>query len=140
MGLAEICEQKSYAQGTVISREGEVSDHLYLIRSGTVHISKTAGGQPRVLATIGPGETYGEIGLFSQAQRSASAVAAGECQLYEVQRSLLKRLLMSTPELAFNFLEVFSEKLRKGGDEAVLREVRQSEGAGREAVAVATNT
>jgi hypothetical protein len=140
MGLAEICEQKSYAQGTVISREGEVSDHLYLIRSGAVHISKTAGGQARVLATIGPGETYGEVGLFSQAQRSASAVAAGECQLYEVQRSLLKRLLMNTPELAFNFLEVFSEKLRKGGEEAVSREMRQGECVGREAVAAATNT
>jgi hypothetical protein len=115
MPLAEICEQKAYEKGTVISREGEVSDHLYVVKTGAVRIERKGDKGSDVLATIRPGETYGEIGLFTQAQRSATAVAADDCRLYEVQRSALKRLLLNVPEIAYNFLEIFSEKLRRSG-------------------------
>lgn len=118
MPLAEICEQKAYASGTTISREGDVSDHLYVVRSGAVRIEKSRGDSTTTLAVIESGDTYGEIGLFSQAQRSATAVAQEDCRLYEVQRSALKRLLLSVPEIAYNFLEIFSDKLRRSGEDA----------------------
>ncbi|MBD3242228.1 MAG: cyclic nucleotide-binding domain-containing protein, partial [Chitinivibrionales bacterium] len=124
MPVAEICEQKEYARKTVISREGDVSDHLYVVKSGAVRIVKNFdGSRERTLATIEPGETYGEVGLFGQAQRSATAVAHTDCRLYEVQRSALKRLLLTVPEIAYNFLEIFSEKLRRSAAPAVRADV-----------------
>lgn len=127
MSVAEICEQKWYEKGTTISHEGEVSDHLYVVKSGSVQISKRAASGTLPVAVIGPGGTYGEVGMFSQAQRSASAVALEDCRLYEIQRSALKRLLMRMPEIAYNFLQIFSEKLRTSGDEAVVREVGRAQ-------------
>ncbi|GAG14527.1 unnamed protein product, partial [marine sediment metagenome] len=82
------------------------------------------------LSVLGPGQTYGEVGLFSQAQRSASAVAREDSRLYQVQRSAFKKLLMNTPEIAYNFLEIFSEKLRKSGDDAMLQETVEGTGLG----------
>jgi hypothetical protein len=117
MLVAEICEQKEYTKGTLISSEGDVSDHLYVVKSGAVRIIKERedGGEWTV-TTLEPGETYGEVSLFSQAQRSATAVAHTDCRLYEVQRSALKRLLLKVPEIAYNFLEIFSDKLRRSAD------------------------
>ena len=72
-----------------------------------------------VISILQVGETYGEIGLFNQAPRSASAIANEDCELWVIQRSALKRFLLDMPEIAYNFLEVFSEKLRKSSEEVV---------------------
>jgi CRP-like cAMP-binding protein/ATP/ADP translocase len=122
IGLAEICELKQYSKGTVVSREGYVSDVLFVVGSGSLEIVKVHNNVTSLLAVVGKGETYGEIGLFSQSPRSASAIAREDCALYEIQRSSLKKLLVNIPEMAYSFLELFSEKLRKSGEEiTVLR-------------------
>jgi CRP-like cAMP-binding protein len=77
---------------------------------------------------VAKGETYGEIGLFNQAPRSASAIANEDCELWVVQRSALKKFLLEMPEIAYNLLEVFSEKLRRSGEEVALLQTTLSTG------------
>jgi hypothetical protein len=122
MAVAEICEQKMYDAGTVLSREGDVADHLYVLKSGVIEIVKESGGRRKTLGLLRAGETYGEVGMFGQSQRSATAVAKEACRVYEIQRSALKKLLMRMPEIAYSFLEIFSGKLRRNADEFVLPE------------------
>jgi hypothetical protein len=117
MEIAEVTQRVAYNNGTLISREGELSDHLYIVKSGSLKIVKVKNNIKTILSIIRPGETYGEIGLFNQAPRSASAIANEDCELWVIQRSSLKRLLLEMPEIAYNFLEAFSEKLRKSGEE-----------------------
>jgi len=117
MGLAEITRSMSYKAGTLISREGEVSDHLYIVRKGGLKIVKSKNNIKTILTILHAGETYGEIGLFNQAPRSASAIAQEDCEVWVIQRSSLKKFLLEMPEIAYNFLEVFSEKLRKNSEE-----------------------
>ncbi|HUI93458.1 MAG TPA: cyclic nucleotide-binding domain-containing protein [Chitinivibrionales bacterium] len=120
MELAEITQRLSYQKGTLISREGELSDHLYIVAKGSLKIVKVKNNVKSILSIVRRGETYGEIGLFNQAPRSASALANEDCELWVIQRSALKRILLDMPEIAYNLLEVFSEKLRKSGDEVAL--------------------
>jgi CRP-like cAMP-binding protein len=115
--LAAISQRLSYKEGTLISREGELSDHLYLVANGSLKIVKMKNNVKTILSIIEKGETYGEIGLFNQAPRSATAVANEDCDLWVIQRSGLKKLLLDMPDIAYNLLEVFSEKLRKSGEE-----------------------
>jgi CRP-like cAMP-binding protein len=117
MGVAEISQGVSYKAGTLISREGEVSDHLYIVRSGSLKIVKSKNNLKTILSILRAGETYGEIGLFNQAPRGASAIAQEDCELWVIQRSSLKKLLLDMPELAYNFLEAFSEKLSRNSEE-----------------------
>jgi CRP-like cAMP-binding protein/ATP/ADP translocase len=117
MGLAEITQCRFYKSGTLISREGELSDHLYIVGKGSLKIIKTKNNVKTILSILREGETYGEIGLFSKSPRSASAIANEDCKLWVIQRSELKRFLLEMPEIAYNFLEIFSEKLRKSSDE-----------------------
>ncbi len=120
MGLAEISRLVSHKRETVISREGDISDHLYVVKSGSLKIVKVKNTVRTILSIVRAGESYGEIGLLNQAPRSASAVANEDCQLYVIQRSSLKKLLLEMPEIAYNFLEIFSEKLRRSGEEVAL--------------------
>jgi ATP/ADP translocase len=120
MELAEITQRLSYKQGTLISREGELSDHLYIVAKGSLKIVKTKNNVKTILSIVRKGETYGEIGLFNQAPRSASALANEDCELWVIQRSALKKILLEMPEIAYNLLEVFSEKLRRSGEEVAL--------------------
>jgi CRP-like cAMP-binding protein len=87
------------------------------VRTGSLKIVKSKNNVKTILTILRAGETYGEIGLFNQAPRSASAIAHEDCELWVIQRSSLKKFLLEMPEIAYNFLEVFSEKLRKNSEE-----------------------
>ena len=119
VGLAEISRLVSYKKGTEISREGDISDQLFVVKSGNLSVVKTKNGVRTVLARAQSGEAYGETGLFSQSPRSASAEACEDCMIYVIQRSALKKLIHETSELALNFLGIFSEKLQKTNEDFV---------------------
>lgn len=120
MALAEISELTSYKKGVTISKEDSISDHLYIVKNGSLKIVKVKHNIKTVLSIIRSGEAYGEIGLFSQSPRSASAIANEDCEIYVIQRSSLKRLLLDFPEITYNLIEVFSDKLRKSSEELTL--------------------
>ena len=68
--------RRFYAQGEVIFREGEFSDAVYIIESGSVAIIK-AESQDRsvILATLEPSEILGEMGVLCDMPRNATAQA-----------------------------------------------------------------
>src|SRR3979490_2159160 len=55
-----VCKQPS---GTVLFREGDRGQTMYVIRSGKVNISKRIGDSEITLAVLGPGEFFGEMPL-----------------------------------------------------------------------------
>lgn len=68
---------ESHADGHVIFRQGHMGDRMYVVSSGEVLIYREDRGAETVLARLGPGETFGELALFDQHPRSASARALG---------------------------------------------------------------
>lgn len=127
MRLAEISQYAIYEKGTVISVQGEVSDHLYIVKKGLLSVIKSDSEVKTTISEIRTGETYGEIGLFTQAPRSASAIANEFCELYIIKRGPFKKILMEVPEIAYNMLEAMSERLRKNGEEIVELKKRYDE-------------
>jgi hypothetical protein len=127
MRLAEISQYAVYEKDTVISIQGNVSDHLYIIKKGSLKVIKSDAGVTTVISKIEVGETYGEIGLFTQSPRSASAIANESCELYIIKRGAFKKLLLEVPEIAYNMLETMSERLRKNADEMVVLQKRSGE-------------
>lgn len=72
--LAESVQVKDYEGGTVIVREGDTADTLYLVVAGNVNVMK---GNDQFLAMLGRDGFFGEMGLFAEgAKRSANCVAA----------------------------------------------------------------
>ena len=76
--LAERLAEKRFAAGAVIFSQGDPGASMYVVRSGAVRISlpgAVAGSPPVVLKNLRTGEYFGELAIFDDKPRSASARA-----------------------------------------------------------------
>lgn len=70
-----------YEPGQVIVRQGEVGQKLFLIRGGEVEVLREEAGGERLLATLGPGDHFGEAAVFQNVRRTATVRAVSRVQL-----------------------------------------------------------
>ena len=87
--LAAALEEKEYAGGQMVFAQGDPGDAMYFIAHGQVHVevrTDAAGSARKTLAVLETGDYFGEMSLFDQQPRSASAVATGETR-WHVPRS-----------------------------------------------------
>jgi thioredoxin reductase/Fe-S-cluster-containing dehydrogenase component len=75
-GLLEGAQIRQYKAGDALFCEGDKSDGLYLIRKGSVMVSRTLGGREVVLSYVSAGNYVGEMALMLDAPRSATIRAA----------------------------------------------------------------
>ena len=96
--LAQICE---YAAGEQILREGDRSDAVYLLLSGTVTVWLAVGsnGRRHRLATFGPGMAFGEMALLVEGPRSADVAADETVVAARLGLADLRALEVRRPEV-----------------------------------------
>lgn len=101
--LAAATESQRVAAGTVIVREGEAADALYVIIEGDVDVSAHGElDEERDLRTQGPGEYFGEIGLIARRPRTATVRAATDVVVERIpSEDFLAALSESRPTAAF---------------------------------------
>jgi MFS family permease len=80
--LAAAAEQHQYADGDVVTREGEPGDRFFVVTTGSAKVS--VAGEPR--PTLGPGEGFGEIALLHDIPRTATVTAAGPLEVLALVR------------------------------------------------------
>ncbi len=125
--LRAITQERRFAAGSQIVREGDSGDGLYIVRDGLVEISGliTADIQ-RVFQQLGPGEIFGEMAIVEARPRSAAARALKDTEVFFIPRDGMLALLQRSPAVAFNVLREISNRLREF-DQFHLREVMQAE-------------
>jgi serine/threonine protein phosphatase PrpC len=108
--------------GTPIIREGDKSEHLYVIVEGTVQVERA--GLP--IAQLGPGSHFGEMSLLNQKPRSATVTALDGMALLCLERGAFHGLMAHEPGIATKFLWKFAQTLSLRLDDAYLaRDVRK---------------
>jgi CRP/FNR family transcriptional regulator, cyclic AMP receptor protein len=75
--------KRVYRKSQIIFEEGSAGTEMYIISSGTVKLVVNRNGREIALATLGPGQFFGEMAIVDATPRSASAVADrdGTCLL-----------------------------------------------------------
>jgi serine/threonine-protein kinase len=81
---------QTFPPGAVIVQEGAPGDDAFIIVSGTCDVVKAELGVPRLVKQLGPGEVFGEAGVFSARPRTASVVATSEVTVKRVTREALR--------------------------------------------------
>ncbi len=115
--LAESARAIEYGAGDVVCREGEAGNCLFLILSGSVHVTHaTEKGVEQAIALLGPGECFGEMALLDGGPRSATATATRLSTLVRVGLETLDSVSARHPETRVKFLEqgvrILSDRLR----------------------------
>ncbi len=98
MQLVDQADVDHYSDGEVIFLEGSPSDSLCLVLDGVVTFAaETPDKQRRVISTTKQGNFFGEIGIFTGAPRSLSAIAQGNVSIAKVYREDLLTFIKRTP-------------------------------------------
>jgi CRP/FNR family cyclic AMP-dependent transcriptional regulator len=102
-----------YEAGEVIIREDDVGETAYVINQGQVEVSKELQGQKVHLATLGAGETFGEMSMIDEKPRSATVTAVSETLVCEIRRDDFFNSFQTDPKIALQLLKVLFERLRE---------------------------
>jgi len=101
--------------GEVVFRRGDPGTAFFVIDRGTVAIvARSDSGTERTLATLGPGEAFGEVALLDGQPRTADAVAHADCRLIELPREEFLRLLAEQPSIAERLMTMLVDRARDG--------------------------
>lgn len=97
-------------EGASVVRAGEEGDTFYVIVEGEVEVVSPDG---RVVATLRPGEFFGEISLLDGGPRTASVVAATPLRMLALSRSAFREMIEVEPRVAVGLLKHAAMLLRR---------------------------
>jgi NADH dehydrogenase len=89
-----------FDEGQDIVREGDVGNSLFLIEDGEVEVLKDGvSGEPEWVATLGPGQQFGEVAVFQRCRRTATVRARSRVKLVQIRREAASMLAAASAPL-----------------------------------------
>jgi len=101
-GLRERVELVSYKPGSVICKQGDDADKLYLIRIGFVKVSQESPGGEVILQYLHRGDYFGEMGLLGAGKRQATCAALDNVEVVEIVKGDFDRMMEQFPAIRAN--------------------------------------
>ncbi len=103
---------RHYAKGESLFRKGDVGGELYVIVEGEVRVHLDHEGREVTLARHRAGAVIGEMSVFDDQPRSASAQAITETAIRVLRRDRLQAIVHEHPEVLLEFIKNLSRRLR----------------------------
>ena len=123
--LATFSTEERFREGSMIFREGEKGDKLYIVLDGRVRISKFIPGVgEEALTVLDRGDFFGEMALIDDKARSADAKAhEQDATVLSIDRATLNEILSMDPHASLQFLNLLcrmiSRRLREINEKIV---------------------
>jgi CRP-like cAMP-binding protein len=120
--VGALFQEKKLEKGKTVFVEQMPGESLYLIKKGTVRITKLiAEGDEKTLVTLKAGDVFGEMAILDGSSRSATARVDTDTTLLSVSKSDFEKLCKSHPGVALklmrNIITVFSKRIRENNDD-----------------------
>jgi CRP/FNR family cyclic AMP-dependent transcriptional regulator len=111
--FSHVAVPRSFPAGTRVFHEGDSSDACYIVKSGSFRVTREhSDGRAITLATLGPGEIFGELAMLDGDKRSASAEALTDGELLALPAGDVRALLARHPEIALKLVAGLVRRLR----------------------------
>jgi CRP-like cAMP-binding protein len=107
--LAQRADEVELAQGRTLVREGEWPYEFFAIMHGTVEVRR---GQ-QLLAELGPGEFFGEMGLVGDTRRNATVTATSPIKLVVMTAQAFRQTARELPAVAAKIRAAIDERCRQ---------------------------
>ena len=112
--LSNLMVPRTFKSGDAIVHERDRPAGFFVIASGRVDVVRGAeGANPQALATLGPGDFFGEMALFEGQARSATVRALEDTECLAMTAWDFRAELASDPEIAMAVLETVVRRLRE---------------------------
>jgi CRP/FNR family cyclic AMP-dependent transcriptional regulator len=125
--LAAVLEDLNLADGQTVFAEGDPGDSMYFLMSGRVRVEKltdAAGTSRKTLTVLEPGDYFGEMSLFDQKPRSASAVAEGSAHILRLSKTSFDALHgqggQAGMSVLFAMIRTSSDRIRRLSSQLVV--------------------
>ena len=120
--LAGFCEMRKMEEGTTVFIENMPGESLFLIKKGTIRISRMfAEGDEKTLIVLGPEDIFGEMAVIDGLPRAATARVAEDAELISLNKKSLEQLCEKNASLGLqlvrNIVKVFSKRVREANEE-----------------------
>jgi len=101
----------SLATGQLVIKEDEPGTYFFVIVSGAAEVRRKG----HRIATLGPGDYFGELSLLDRRPHAASVVCTSDVELLVVSRRDFDRVLLSVPTIARKIMRTMAARLRESG-------------------------
>ena len=105
-------ELRYYPPGLPVIRQGEEGRDLFILQSGQVSVTMEYGNAGAQVATLGPGEIFGEIGLIKDGVRSATVTTAADSRIFRLAFADVQYLLKNNAGLGRHLEALATLRLR----------------------------
>ncbi|MGH2940285.1 MAG: Crp/Fnr family transcriptional regulator [Solirubrobacterales bacterium] len=111
--FSQVAVPRSFPAGTRVFHEGDSSDACYIVSEGNFRVTREhSDGRAITLATLGPGEIFGELAMLDGDTRSASAESITDGTLLALPANDVRSLLARNPEIALKLVAGLVRRLR----------------------------
>jgi CRP/FNR family cyclic AMP-dependent transcriptional regulator len=115
--ISRVAVARNYPRGVRVFHEGDRSDACYIVRSGDLRVTREhPDGRAIALATLGPGDIFGELAMLDGEARSASVEALSECELLALPAGDVRRMLQSSSEITVKLVVALTRRLREANE------------------------
>jgi CRP/FNR family transcriptional regulator, cyclic AMP receptor protein len=111
--FSHVAVPRTFPAGTRVFHEGDSSDACYIVSEGSFRVTREhSDGRAITLATLGPGEIFGELAMLDGDKRSASAESITDGTLLALPANDVRSLLARNPEIALKLVAGLVRRLR----------------------------
>jgi CRP/FNR family transcriptional regulator, cyclic AMP receptor protein len=108
---------RSFPAATRVFHEGDHSDACYIVRTGSFRVTREhSDGRAITLATLGPGDIFGELAMLDGEVRSASVEALEDSELLALPANEVRALLSRHPEITVKLVAALVRRLRTANE------------------------
>jgi CRP/FNR family transcriptional regulator, cyclic AMP receptor protein len=115
--FSRVAVPRSFPAATRVFHEGDHSDACYIVRSGSFRVTREhPDGRAITLATLAPGDIFGELAMLDGEVRSASVEALTDGELLALPAGEVRALLARHPEITVKLVRALVRRLRAANE------------------------
>lgn len=115
--IASVSVPRAFAAGVRVFHEGDDSDACYVVRSGDLRVTREhSDGRAITLATLGPGDFFGELAMLDGGARSASIETLSDVELLALPAADMRTVIAAHGDLAAKLIVALAKRLRESNE------------------------
>jgi CRP/FNR family transcriptional regulator, cyclic AMP receptor protein len=121
--ISSVAIPRAFPKNVRVFHEGDTTDACYIVRTGDLRVTREhSDGRAIALATLGPGDIFGELAMLDGGSRSASVETITECELLALPAIDVRRVIAEHGDIAAKLIIAITRRLRETNE----RVARQS--------------